>query len=163
MRYLLAILVVLSGLTGCDLETTEAPGIESFVVVDSYQVSSATDGYDTSVGLNPNISSGAFEVAWSIDQSDYYLSLAVALDEAGADAIQFYDGVESRATGSIDCHFTTALKMSCGDVGPDYPFNPETDVSPIIMALPMDAYLLLTVCDYEQTECDTQYQYVELQ
>jgi hypothetical protein len=150
-------------LVGCNLDLVKGPEILSFTVIDSYQVSSEIGGRDEALGINAGINVGQFTASWSVDSNSYYVQLALSRDSMGTESIRFFNTHGTQTLTTMTCRFTGALKMSCGEIGPNFPLNPEIDVSPLITALPMHAWLLLSVCDNEIYECDTRYQKVWLQ
>lgn len=158
---LLALLVAF--IYGCDQEQVKGPDILSFSVVDSYLVSSENGGRDEAIGINAGINSGEFTVSWSTNSSSYYAQLALSRDAIGTETIKFFNKNGFSSAITMTCRFTTALKMSCGEIGPDFPLNPEVDVSSLITALPLNAWLLFSVCDNEVYDCETRYQKILLQ
>ncbi len=143
-----------------DILSPKNPEIYSFTIADSYQ--QTTSDPDTQLQINGGISGGEFEVDYIVSQEGYYVSLSLNDRSVSGGGITFFNSVcgSSSCSVNITCRFTNDMKMSCGNIGPS---NQEVDVSSMVTAIPMDAYIILEVCNFEYTICAQQYQAVELQ
>ena len=139
------------------------PSVEAMEITDSY--SQAVDHPDDVAEINATINAGEFNLVMELENDAFYVDFMLNDQEISDGAISFYnDNCGSGACSvSITCRFTTELKMSCGNIGPDYPGNPETDVSSLVTALPMDAYLIVKVCNATHTNCSEYDQRIQLQ
>ncbi len=149
-------------ITNFDEDQDEAlnPQINSFTITDSYQQTSSS--FDQQMGINAGVSNGEYDVYYSVSREAYYVSLSVNDKSISDGGISFYNSTCGYSACAVDlnCRFTNAINMSCGNIGPS---NQEVDVSSIVTAIPMDAYIILEVCNSEYTICAQQYQPVELQ
>lgn len=141
-------------------KTPTNPEINSFTITDSYQQTSFD--YDQQVHINGGISGGEFDVSYSASRDGYYVSLALNDRDISDGGITFFNGICGSSSCAVDitCRFTNAINMLCGNIGPS---NQEVDVSSLVTAIPMDAYIILEVCNLEYTICVQQYQAIELQ
>lgn len=136
------------------------PRIFSFTITDSFQQTSFD--FDQQVHLNAGVLGGEFDVFYSASADGYYVSLSLNDKNNSGGGVMFFNGVCGFSSCVVDltCRFTNAIKMSCGNIGPG---NQEVDVSSLVTAIPMDAYIILQVCNAEYSICVEQYQAVELQ
>ncbi len=136
------------------------PEIYSYTIIDSYQQTSLD--FDQQMGINAGISNGEFDIYYSISKQAYYVSLSVNDKSISDGGISFYSGTCGYSACAVDltCRFTNTMNMSCGNIGPG---NQEVDVSSMVTAIPMDAYIILQACNLEYTICTQQYQAIELQ
>lgn len=137
--------------------------------MDSFQNAIQSDGIeqDTPVLINAGIRNGEFTVLWSVSEPGYYAALSLNGHTGTASSIGFYDqrcpNDHCTETTQITCRFTTGMKMSCGDIGPDFPSNPEIDVTALVDQLPINRYLVLQVCRSDLTDCNSEHRAIQLQ
>ena len=156
-------------LAGCNASSIEddfeldEPSINALEITDSY--SQTVDSPDDVAAINATIAAGEFNMIIEADNDVFYVNFMLNDQQISDGGISFYnDNCGSGSCSiSITCRFTTELKMSCGNIGPDYPGNPEADVSSLTTALPMDAYIIIQVCNATHTTCTEQYQSIQLQ
>ncbi len=149
---------------GCNVSSdSDDLEINSLFFVDSYQQTS--ENYDSPVQINATIASGEFDITYDVSEENYYMNLILNDEEMSDGGTSFYNDLcrSSLCPTTLTCRFTTELKMSCEDIGIDYPGNPEVDISSLITALPTDAYIVFKLCNVEQTKCVEQQQLVQLQ
>lgn len=167
--YTLIILCATVILTACNANSIDddselgEPSIDSFEVTDSY---GQTPDYPNDIAaINATIAAGEFDVVLDAGNDAFYVNFMLNDQSISDGGISFYnDNCGSDACSiSITCRFTTEVKISCGNIGEDYPGNPETDVSSMVTALPMDAYIVVQVCNAAHTNCTYKYQTIQLQ
>lgn len=167
--YTLILLYAAVILTACDANSIDddselgEPSINTLELTDSY---SQTVNYPGDVAaINATISAGEFDVVLSAEDGTFYVNFMLNDQSISDGGISFYNDNCGSGTCSISitCRFTTEVKMSCGNIGEDYPGNPETDVSSMVTALPMDAYIVVQVCNAAHTNCTYKYQTIQLQ
>lgn len=143
-----------------DTLTSNNPEIYSFTIIDSYQQTSFD--FDQQVEINAGISSGEFDVSYSVSGEAYYVYFILSNQKISGGGITYYSGVCGYSSCAVDltCRFTNAIEMSCGVIGGS---NQEVDVSPLVTSIPMDAYVILRACNSAHSICVEQYQAVELQ
>ena len=143
-----------------ELGFSDTPEIISYAITDSYN--QTTNDRDFKLQINAGILGGEFGVSYYINDDAYSVSLAVNNTNVSDGALIFYSGIcgSSACTVNMSCRSTNSVTMYCGVVSAD---NPEVDVSSIVTAIPMDAYLILQVCNSDHSTCSESYQLVELQ
>ena len=136
------------------------PKINSFSIVDSFN--QTTSDPDTQLQINAGVLGGEFGVSYDINEEAYYISLGLNDTNVSNGSVIFYNNTcgNSRCIANITCRFTNSVAMSCGVIGLG---NPEVDVSSIVTAIPMDAYLIIRACNSENSMCSESYQSVDLQ
>ncbi len=145
------------------IQISTNPEVHSFAITDSYQQTSYD--FDQPAHINGGISGGEFDISYSVSNEPYYVYLTLNNQNISGGGITFYNGICGYSSCSVDitCRFTNAIKISCGNIGIGYPSNPEVDVSPLVTAIPMGAYIILRACNSEHSICVEQYQAIELQ
>jgi hypothetical protein len=160
-------------ISGCLKESTTVE-IDNFTVVDSYNTSSNVHDPDSPIAINASIINGAFNVQWDVDSSEssYYVELSISTTQLnGGVTLPFYDArcgadiarYSCNRQVTIQCHFSYGIELSCGDIAPVDPFNIPADVTGVITALPIYAYLRMRACTPDLSTCATRYQLVEWQ
>ena len=110
--------------------------------------------------VNPAIDGGAFEISWEASNfsSGYYARLLFSLDTSPSDgdAVVFAEFCSTDDCGQTEvtttCFFTSSNVMSCLGFG-------GVNLSSFIPALPVDAFLILQLCDDpEFTSCSNEFE-----
>ena len=143
-----------------ETDVSTIPNINSFSIVDSFN--QTTGDPDNQLQINAGVLGGEFGVSYDINEEAYYVSLGLNDTNVSNGSVIFYNNTcgNSRCIANITCRFTNSVAMSCGVIGVG---NPDVDVSSIVTAIPMDAYLILQVCNSDHSTCSESYQLVELQ
>ena len=143
-----------------ETDVSTIPNINSFSIVDSFN--QTTGDPDNQLQINAGVLGGEFGVSYDINEEAYYISLGLNDTNVSNGSVIFYNNTcgNSRCIANITCRFTNSVAMSCGVIGVG---NPDVDVSSIVTAIPMDAYLILQVCNSDHSTCSESYQLVELQ
>ncbi len=167
--YTLVLLCTVVILTACNANSIDddselgGPLINTLELTDSY--SQTVDYPDDVAAINATIAAGEFDVVVEAADGAFYVNFMLNDERIAHGGISFYN--DNCGSGScsiaITCRFTTEVKMSCGSIGEDYPGNPETDVSLMVIALPMEAYIVVQVCNAAHTNCTYKYQAIQLQ
>lgn len=110
--------------------------------------------------INPAIDEGEFEISWEASNfiNGYYARMLFSLDTRASDddAIVFSvlcstDDCGQTSVSAI-CFFTSSNVMSCGGLG-------GVNLSPYIPSLPLDAFLILQLCDDpEFNSCSSEFE-----
>ena len=107
--------------------------------------------------INPAINGGQFELSWEASNfaSSYFVDMVFSLDRgiSDDDIIVFSEFCTledcAQTEVSTTCFFTNSNTMSCSAFG-------GSNLSPLIETLPLEAYLILQLCDdAERSSCST--------
>lgn len=123
-----------------------------------------------SVGINSGVDSGLFTLTWEVNgDEDYDAQLYLSEDDVAANSSDD-EMIFSRSCGSglecgfdVDdypCYFTTTNYINCG-TSPLY--DSQENISFFLDELPKDGFLILKVCNQDDSDCDEKDVEIQLQ
>lgn len=149
-------------LTACAVEDTGTK-IKSFSITGSANESSGI------VPINSSINSGEFSVSWQASSSDpYSVGLFISSDQSLSKStdVKFFGQncgglsiYSCNNTGNFSCNFTTENRLSCDLASP----NQGTNISSFINEIPMDAFIVIEVCNGLRDDCKESSVAIQLQ
>src|SRR5690606_20628744 len=114
----------------------------------------------TPTEISPYIDSGNITLSYQVKNHEtlFMAKAYVSINETLSDSdIEFYSDVcvntldcGKKSPYSTDCFFTNNNELYCGD-----DIAHAADLTPIIDALPKNAYIILETCDSSTLNCDT--------